>query len=161
MNDDPWDRRGCRDQPPDMWFANPRSDSEAEQADYQRAKALCGTCPIRVSCLEWALSFGDMPGIWGGTVQDERKKILRTRGQVANFRPDPTTTLAAPPSSYDRTSRFHVVTDEGAMLCRRGSIPRMSKSVPAVSVPAGQRCSLYGCAMAWRILDEQQGERCA
>ena len=48
----------------------------------QSAKAIklltpiCGACPVREQCLEYALSFGDkqLTGIWAGTTEKERTR---------------------------------------------------------------------------------------
>src|SRR5699024_8939224 len=45
----------------DLWFAE-RTD------EVESAKALCGTCPIRVECLEGALARKEPWGVWGGEV---------------------------------------------------------------------------------------------
>jgi hypothetical protein len=31
-----------------------------------KAKALCGSCPVRTACLEWAIQAGERAGIWSG-----------------------------------------------------------------------------------------------
>lgn len=37
------------------------------------AKAICSVCPIKVMCLDYAVSAG-MQGVWGGTTDFERKR---------------------------------------------------------------------------------------
>jgi WhiB family transcriptional regulator, redox-sensing transcriptional regulator len=37
-----------------------------------RAKQICGGCPVRTRCLDWALSNGAVFGIWGGRTEAER-----------------------------------------------------------------------------------------
>lgn len=44
-------------------------------------KEICHSCPSRTPCLEYALHVNVL-GIWGGTVEHERKKIRRARGIV-------------------------------------------------------------------------------
>lgn len=41
------------------------------------AKAICSTCPVRVECLDWALTTHQKFGIWGGTSERERRRIRR------------------------------------------------------------------------------------
>ncbi len=36
-------------------------------------------CPVRTSCLEWALASGQEAGVWGGTSEDERHALRRMR----------------------------------------------------------------------------------
>jgi len=62
----------CRDQAP-------RFDSDQPREVRAAAKAVCASCPLRASCLEWALRNG-MCGVWGGTDDAERDVIRRRRG---------------------------------------------------------------------------------
>ncbi len=39
-----------------------------------RAKAICAACPIRTSCLEWALQHPE-EGVWGGLTKRERVQV--------------------------------------------------------------------------------------
>jgi len=38
------------------------------------AKAACSRCPVRLQCLDYAVS-AHMTGIWGGTTAEERSRI--------------------------------------------------------------------------------------
>ena len=44
-----------------------------------KAKKICAACPVRVQCLDWALSHpqAEDAGIFGGTSFRERRKIPR------------------------------------------------------------------------------------
>jgi WhiB family redox-sensing transcriptional regulator len=53
------DQLPCWTQHPDLWFAE-------SPADVERAKALCGPCPLREQCLSGALSRREPWGVWGG-----------------------------------------------------------------------------------------------
>lgn len=54
-----------------MWFP--------ERGENVRpAKRVCAECPVQAVCLEYALTF-DAVGIWGGTSEKERRRILRER----------------------------------------------------------------------------------
>lgn len=44
------------------------------------AKIICGECPVKDPCLEFALEHGDI-GIWGGTTNDDRRRIRRERAR--------------------------------------------------------------------------------
>lgn len=46
----------------------------------QRAKAVCATCPVSKSCLDWALASREPYGIWGGMTPDERARLERSEG---------------------------------------------------------------------------------
>lgn len=47
------------------------------------AKRICAECPVRVECLEYALEFRIEHGVWGGTSERERRRILRARREGA------------------------------------------------------------------------------
>jgi WhiB family redox-sensing transcriptional regulator len=38
-----------------------------------QAKAICEVCPVKIMCLDYAVSAG-MQGVWGGTTESERKR---------------------------------------------------------------------------------------
>src|ERR1700691_5848051 len=44
-----------------------------------RAKQICGGCPVRTRCLDWALSNGAVFGIWGGRTEAERQAMRGRR----------------------------------------------------------------------------------
>ena len=57
---------------PDLWFA--------EEPDRpERAKALCGTCPIRRACLAAALERAEPWGVWGGEILERGAVLARKR----------------------------------------------------------------------------------
>ncbi len=45
-----------------------------------RAKAICATCPVTASCLNWALSTREPYGVWGGLSVEEREQRLVRMG---------------------------------------------------------------------------------
>jgi hypothetical protein len=55
---------------PDVFFAQEAS-REAQKLVEEIAKSICGRCPIRVKCRDYALSTR-VSGIWGGTTEAER-----------------------------------------------------------------------------------------
>ena len=38
---------------------------------------ICRGCPVSAECLEWALETRVRYGIWGGTTERERRRMLR------------------------------------------------------------------------------------
>ncbi|MCC5950294.1 MAG: WhiB family transcriptional regulator [Nitriliruptoraceae bacterium] len=66
----------CREADPELFFANGDAEREA-------AMALCGACPVRTECLEHALSTRESYGIWGGTDEHDRKRLIRRRRRNA------------------------------------------------------------------------------
>jgi WhiB family transcriptional regulator, redox-sensing transcriptional regulator len=49
-----------------------------------RAKKVCARCPVRLECLAWALTHNEEFGVWGGTSEQERRRM---RGR--HRRPEP------------------------------------------------------------------------
>jgi WhiB family redox-sensing transcriptional regulator len=45
----------------------------------RKAKQNCEGCPVIAECLDWALRHGEH-GIWGGTTDNERKRLRRNIG---------------------------------------------------------------------------------
>ncbi|MEZ5380859.1 MAG: WhiB family transcriptional regulator [Microthrixaceae bacterium] len=52
----------------------PPSDDEAS-----RAKAVCAECPVRIDCLEFAVTVREKDGVWGGFTAIERQRLIRRR----------------------------------------------------------------------------------
>ena len=62
----------CRDGDPDLWFAE-------DPAALERAKTLCGGCPIRRACLAAALDRAEPWGVWGGEILQSGMVLARKR----------------------------------------------------------------------------------
>jgi WhiB family redox-sensing transcriptional regulator len=74
-----WMSRGaCRAEDPELFFPAERTSREA-LALVSAAKAVCYRCPVRSSCLSYALRTRQ-DGIWGGTTADERLAMRRSSG---------------------------------------------------------------------------------
>jgi WhiB family transcriptional regulator, redox-sensing transcriptional regulator len=69
----------CRDLDTAIFF--PETDEE-----YAAALAVCATCPVRESCLEFALVTRQDDGVWGGMTENERKRLRRRRQEAARRR---------------------------------------------------------------------------
>lgn len=65
----------CRFADPATFFPVGEGDSTAEAVT--AAKALCRTCTVREECLQFALETKQVDGIWGGTTEDERRRLRR------------------------------------------------------------------------------------
>jgi len=65
----------CRDTDPDLFFPVGSTGPAIEQID--AAKAVCRACPAREPCLEYAIITNQDSGVWGGTSEDERRKLRR------------------------------------------------------------------------------------
>jgi len=65
----------CRDTDPDLFFPVGTTGQALVQID--RAKEVCDQCTVKVDCLEFALETNQDSGIWGGTSEEERRKLRR------------------------------------------------------------------------------------
>lgn len=65
----------CRDTDPDLFFPVGTTGYALVQID--KAKQVCGECPVAEPCLQYALDTNQDSGIWGGTSEEERRSIRR------------------------------------------------------------------------------------
>ncbi|MDQ0798029.1 WhiB family transcriptional regulator [Streptomyces sp. B1I3] len=70
----------CRDADPDLFFPIGSTGPALVQAG--EAKAVCGQCPVREKCLDWALENGQDSGVWGGLDENERRALKRRRART-------------------------------------------------------------------------------
>lgn len=68
----------CRQAKPDELFVR--------GAEQNRAKLMCGSCPVRTECLAEALDNQIEWGVWGGMTERERRALLRRQDKVASWR---------------------------------------------------------------------------
>lgn len=66
-----WTKRArCSTADPDVFYTR----------GTQRAKRVCGLCPVKDECLQDALDRDEEFGIWGGLTERERRKLKRRTG---------------------------------------------------------------------------------
>ena len=41
------------------------------------ARKVCNRCEVTTQCLDFALGFPSMIGIWGGTTEKQRRKLIK------------------------------------------------------------------------------------
>ncbi|WP_331762786.1 WhiB family transcriptional regulator [Streptomyces anulatus] len=63
----------CQDEDPDLFFPIGTTGPAVVQAE--EAKAVCRRCPVMEICLQWALVSGQDHGVWGGTDEEDRRRI--------------------------------------------------------------------------------------
>jgi WhiB family redox-sensing transcriptional regulator len=72
-----WRERGaCKGLDPQIFY--PETDEDADTA-----KRVCAQCHVQTACLEYALQFREREGVWGGTTERERRRIIRQRRRSA------------------------------------------------------------------------------
>lgn len=68
------DDASCAEVAPDVFFPEPGS---GVQLGFVRQ--ICEACPVRVTCLEYAVSERIEFGVWGGLTPSERRRVRRGR----------------------------------------------------------------------------------
>jgi WhiB family redox-sensing transcriptional regulator len=72
-----WRQLGaCRGLDPGIFY--PETDDESDSA-----KLVCAACGVRTACLEHALQRREKQGVWGGSTERERRRIIRQRRRSA------------------------------------------------------------------------------
>lgn len=66
----------CKDLEVDVFFS-------LDEEDQREALARCNGCPVRAQCLEYAVDNREQYGIWGGTREQERRRLMRDRRRYA------------------------------------------------------------------------------
>ena len=69
------DEAACRDASPELFFPIGTTGPAIEEID--AAKAVCAYCPVQPQCLEFALLTQQEFGVWGGTTEEERRRLLQ------------------------------------------------------------------------------------
>jgi WhiB family transcriptional regulator, redox-sensing transcriptional regulator len=64
------EQAACYGVDPDVFF--PPSEEEATLA-----LTYCASCSIREMCLSWALKNRERYGVWGGTTEQQRRRLQR------------------------------------------------------------------------------------
>jgi len=76
--DDTFKARGlCGGADPELFF--PQRGAKDVPTKTAEAKRICGLCPVKDLCLEWALTTRETTGIWGGATVTERREMLKNR----------------------------------------------------------------------------------
>lgn len=70
----------CKDIDPNLFFPVGVTGAAVDQID--TAKSICSGCPVRMDCLDFAITTNQEFGVWGGTTEDERR-VLRRKWRAA------------------------------------------------------------------------------
>lgn len=65
----------CRDADLNLFF--PAGVTGPAERQIREAKAICAACPVRQTCLSFAIETNQEYGVWGGTTEDERRVLRR------------------------------------------------------------------------------------
>lgn len=62
----------CNEVDPDTMFPEPR-----DVRGIEAAQAVCADCPVRTTCLTWAVETDQTHGVWGGVDEETRRREKR------------------------------------------------------------------------------------
>lgn len=75
-DDGDWrDVAACRHTEPDLFFPIGTTGPAVDQIE--AAKRVCRSCDAQEPCLDFALATNQESGVWGGTSEDERRKLRK------------------------------------------------------------------------------------
>lgn len=76
-DDNGWrDQAACRHTDPSLFF--PTGSTGVAIEHIEAAKDVCRSCPVQEACLRFAFETNQEAGIWGGTDEDERRRLRRS-----------------------------------------------------------------------------------
>lgn len=73
-------RAACLDENPELFF--PIGNTGPALVHIEEAKAVCHSCKVAETCLEWAMESGQDSGVWGGLSEDERRALKRRNART-------------------------------------------------------------------------------
>ena len=71
----------CAEIDPDLWYPDP-----GDAATARAAVAVCGVCPVRAECLDYAMATetqGGRHGVWGGLIPNARDRLWHEQRKEA------------------------------------------------------------------------------
>lgn len=77
-------RARCRGHDAALFFGPNQFEPKRErQAREAAAKTVCSGCAALTACREYALTHGELYGVWGGLGETERRSLLAQRDGLA------------------------------------------------------------------------------
>lgn len=77
MNTEWMDQAACRSHDPELFF--PAGNIGKALPKLRQALSVCGQCPVRRDCLEFAFRTGQEYGVWGGASEEDRGALRRRK----------------------------------------------------------------------------------
>lgn len=76
-----WREGACTESDPKLWQVEGSEDSQKEEAA-TLWEMFCRRCPVKDSCLEYALTHTEA-GVWAGTTERIRRRLRKARKDTA------------------------------------------------------------------------------
>lgn len=80
------ERAACLGREPELFF--PIGTTGPALVHLADAQQVCAGCPVRESCLQWAIDHQVDHGVWGGLGETQRRALRRRTSRIRN-RPVP------------------------------------------------------------------------
>lgn len=77
-------RAACVHEDPELFF--PVGTAGPAVQDAEAAKEVCHRCPVVAECLDWAVTTEQTTGVWGGTSEHERARLIRAARRMRGGR---------------------------------------------------------------------------
>lgn len=55
---------------------HPDTSAESRTHEFQMARKLCETCPVRMQCFDYSMKY-EVRGTWGGVTEHDRNRMKR------------------------------------------------------------------------------------
>ena len=153
---DDWRRSAaCRNTEPDLFFPVGTTGPAVDQIE--AAKRVCRSCEALEPCLDFALATNQESGVWGGTSEEERRKLRKAwlaarrsqRAAIVPLSPARTTdahrgartgteiATRVPPPSAGRQPGSMVIVPSSWLTTRSRTMERPRLVVRSMSKPSG------------------------
>lgn len=74
-----WEERAvCRSEDPNLFFLPTYTESIMAR-ELEKARGVCGRCPVVRQCLRFAIDTGQPDGVWAGTTPQQRRELRATQ----------------------------------------------------------------------------------
>lgn len=70
-----YDKAACRGLDVELFYAE-------EPSRTSQALRVCASCPVRATCHETAMTEREAFGVWGGTPENQRRRIFRRQDRL-------------------------------------------------------------------------------
>lgn len=153
------DDASCRTVDPELFF--PIGNGPEAKREAHQAKAVCFRCPVRETCLRWALDTGQTGGIWGGLDERELRNAARRRAKLPTEQAGNVLALARKPKPKPKPPGPSIIEQ---VLRRRDELERLladgvthREAAVLIGVPGATRSTVAKAVM--RIRKMQAAEQ--
>lgn len=74
-----WQGARCLGDTETFFLPDGKMSRMAKAKQIYKARQVCKECPIKQKCLKYALDHNITDGVWGGTSEEDRQKLLQFR----------------------------------------------------------------------------------